>query len=207
MVTYNTNVQVDIKQPNFIEAGIHENIELKKIEYRISDKGNEFLVLTFEDENGATLIQTEWQPSKMDDEVKAQEKTSNQINRLRQIFCGYDRKNPETMTFIPHKDFDIQATTFKEFCEKAINILSDKFVGKKLRIKCGYYKDNFVILPNYSKFPFIEPMTIPTEKSKIRRLSMDKFERPEFKTSVPTANSLETTTKKGSTSEDEDLPF
>ena len=203
---YNTStVSVDIaKNSNYVEAGIIENAELKSIRYAVSEKGNEFIEFTFEDSTGSKLTQTEYKPSGKTSEEEL-EKTIKQMQRIKQIVCGYDEKNPETITYLQPSEYSVQANDFKSFCEGTIRLLNNRYVGKKVRIKAVYSDKGFVTLPKYSKFVFIEPMTIPVEKSAIRILGIDKIVRPVLEKSTGAANPFDAPVKQAPSHSD--LPF
>lgn len=178
---YNTEgISVNInKDNNYVEAGIIENVELKNVRYAVSPNGSEFIEFSFEDENGNKLTQTEYKPSS-DDNTKLLDKTVKQMKRIMQIVCGSDDKNPDTITFISPSEYKIAANDFKSYCEAVIRILGNRFVGKKVRIKAVYSDKGYVTLPKYSTYVFIEPMSLPKEKSKIRILGIDQIVRPEL---------------------------
>lgn len=203
MISYNTEVKVDISKNNYVEAGIVENVELKSIRYEKTEKGNEFIEFVFEDENGSRLVQTEYKP-KGKDESEELERTIKQIKRIKQIICGYDEKNPASVTIINPSEYVIHANDFKSFCEQTIRIVGTKNVGKKLRIKAVYNDNGYVTLPKYSTYAFVEPMTILKEKSMIKILSIDKMTRPVPQASTGTSNPFEVTPKAVS---NDDLPF
>lgn len=206
MYNVDSTVKIDVVKNNYIEAGITENVELKSIRYSMTDKGNEFIEFVFEDENGAKLTQTEYKP-KGQTEEQTLERTIKQIKRIKQIICGYDEKNPATITFVDPKDYIIRANDFKTFAEETIRILGNKYIGKKIRIK-GVYNDNgFVTLPKYSTYAFVEPMSIPKEKSLLKLLSIDKMTRPEQTAPVGNTSPFETIASATKPTAGDDLPF
>jgi len=149
----------------FMDTGIHENVEMIKVEY--GKATNEFIAFYFKGENGEKLVYTQWKPGGSDPE-KVTEKELNQMSRIKQI-C---------MCFIPEEKFVFQSNTFEDFAKKIINLLGNSYVGVKLRVKV-VYSGNYTSLPNYWKFRFIERMdTVSKEKSKIKILSIDKMTRP-----------------------------
>jgi hypothetical protein len=150
---------------DFMDTGIHENVEMVKVEY--GKATNEFIAFYFKGENGEKLVYTQWKPGGIDPE-KVTEKELNQMSRIKQI-C---------MCFIPEEKFVFQANTFEDFAKKIIELLGNTYVGIKLRVKV-VYSGNYTSLPNYWKFRFIERMdTVSKEKSKIKILSIDKLTRP-----------------------------
>ena len=65
---------------------------------------------------------------------------------------------------------------------------------KKIRIKVVYNKSGYTTLPNYAQYTFVESMDIPTDKSKIRILSIDTMERPQADKEVVVNNPFLNTT-------------
>jgi len=162
MYNVNKNIDSESSATNFLDVGIHEDVELKGVEYKISPKeGNEFMVFHFE-KDGKTLSHTEWKPKDVDPE-KLENKTNNQIKRVKHIVTK----------FISEDSYVFVATDFKSFCTNTIKLLGNAYVGKKVRIKVVYSFNNFTSLPNY--VPFIEKMEIPKTSSKLEILSIDKM--------------------------------
>lgn len=155
----NKSVNSEARQANFIDIGIHDNVELKSIEYKMSPNNNPFLVLTFE-KDGKILTHTEYEPKDKDGNI-LENKRANQIKRLKHI----------ATKFVTEDEFTIEAATFEAFCNSVIRILKGKFEGKKVRIKVVYSDKNFTSLPKY--VPFIERMDV--EKSTLEILSIDKM--------------------------------
>jgi hypothetical protein len=155
----NKTINSEARQANFIDIGIHDNVELKSIEYKISPNNNPFLVLTFE-KDGKTLTHTEYEPKDKDGNV-LEDKKLNQIKRLKHI----------ATKFVSEEEFTIEAETFESFCKSIIRILKGRFEGKKVRIKVVYSNKNFTAFPRY--VPFIERMDVP--KSGLEILSIDKM--------------------------------
>ena len=162
MYNVNKNIDSEGRSANFVDVGIHEDVELKGVEYKTSpDAGNEFMVFHFEKE-GKTLSHTEWKPKDVDPE-KLENKTNNQIKRVKHIVTK----------FISEEMYVFTATDFKSFCLNTIKLLGDSYVGKKVRIKVVYSFNNYTSLPNY--VPFIEKMEVPKDQSKLEILSIDKM--------------------------------
>ena len=57
------NIQSEKRAVNYVDVGIHENMELTEIKVSTSPKGNNFLAFTFTDPDGRVLTKTEWQPT------------------------------------------------------------------------------------------------------------------------------------------------
>jgi hypothetical protein len=162
MYNVNKNIDSEARSANFLDVGIHEDVELKGVEYKVSpDAGNEFMVFHFE-KDGKNLSHTEWKPKDQDPE-KLENKTNNQIKRVKHIVTK----------FISEDMYVFTATDFKSFCQNTIKLLGNAYVGKKVRVKVVYSFNNFTSLPNY--VPFIEKMEVPKEQSKLEILSIDKM--------------------------------
>ena len=175
MYNVNKNIDSEGRSANFIDVGIHEDAELKGVEYKVSpDAGNEFMVFHFEKE-GKTLSHTEWKPKDVDPE-KLENKTNNQIKRVKHIVTK----------FISEELYTFEVKDFKSFCLETIRLLGTSYIGKKVRIKVVYSFNNYTSLPNY--VPFIEKMEVPKEKSKLEILSIDKMtkERADVEPQVQT---------------------
>ena len=162
---YNVNQDIDSETgaTNFLDVGIHENVELINTEYKTSPEGNEFMVFKFE-KNGKFVSHTEWKPRDEDPE-RLESKTKNQIKRVKHIVTK----------FIPEDTYVFNVTDFKSFCENTIKLLSELYKGKKCRLKVIYSFNNYTGLPNY--VPFIESMDISKSDSKLEILSIDKMKK------------------------------
>jgi hypothetical protein len=181
MSQYNVTIDLpyeDLSSGNFMDAGIHENVEMVKVEYG-KTPNNEFIAFYFVGPKGEKLSHTEWKPKATANNTPEQlaEKELNQMSRIKKIALNFLTKN----------EFVFSAHTFEAFANKVVNLLGDTFVGVKLRIKV-VYSGKYTSLPNYWKFPFIERMdTIPADKSKIKILTgIDKMVREPDKTPTTT---------------------
>lgn len=205
MYVVNKTIDSENSKTNFIDRGIHEDVNLLGIEYNVSKNNNEFLVFHFE-KDGKTLDHTEYKP-KDEDPQKLIDKTNNQIKRVKHIVTK----------FISEDTYNVTASTFKEFCEKTIALVGSSYVGKKVRIKVVYSNNNYTSLPNY--VPFIESMSVPKEQSKLEILSIDKMvkDKPDVESNSQT-NPFEKQTENDpqsnmpetpivSSNPEDDLPF
>jgi hypothetical protein len=196
MYNVNKNINSEGSDVAFLDVGIHEDVLMTNVEYKVSSNGNEFMVFTFE-KDGKAVTLTEWRP-KDDDPSKLEDKTNNQIKRVKHIVTK----------FIPEEMYEFDATSFKEFCEKTIAMLGDKYKDKKVRVKVIYNYSNYTTLPPY--VPFIETMDVSKEDSKLEVLSIDKMTKdkadsePAAQTN-PFENTQEST--ESSTDKKDDLPF
>ena len=195
---YNVTVDLpsEVTEAGFMDVGIHENVELVRVEY--GKATNEFLAFYFIGADGSKLSHTEWKPTlrTMDTPEKLAEKELNQMSRIKQIVT----------CFITKEQFVFQANDFEEFANKVIKLLDNKFVGVKLRIKV-VYSGKYTSLPNYWKFKFIERMDeVPADKSKIKMMSIDIKERKPDPVSTNT-NPFTDNTGTAPLNRNTDLPF
>lgn len=162
---YNVNESIDSESggANFLDVGIHDDVELTSVEYKVSSEGNEFMVFTFE-KDGKKVTLTEWRP-KDEDAERLESKTKNQIKRVKHIVTK----------FIPENQYVFNATDFKSFCENTIKLLGSSFIGKQVRLKVTYSWNNYTTLPNYT--PFIEKSDVKKADSKLEILSIDKMKK------------------------------
>lgn len=180
----------------YIPAGIQENVALAGARVAKSPNGNLFLEITFT-KDGATLPQTEWQPTKygqMTDE-DVQKKEDTQFSRMMQILlCFY---KDEELTF--------NSTTFEGWANEVANYLNNADKTKLVRAKIVYNNKGYTGLPTYAKYTFIEPMSVPKEESAIIELGIDKFTRPIVADTEETVDPLTASTVEEESNDD--LPF
>ena len=112
------------------------------------------------------------------DETKLANKTENQIKRFKHIITKY----------VPKASFEgFTANGFEDFVKKSIQILGNKHVGVKVRIKVTLNNANYTSLPNYT--PFIELMSVPKADSTLSiNTAMDKMvkDKPDQETTSTT---------------------
>jgi len=161
------------KDSAFLDAGIHENIEMTNIEYKKNDAGSEFIAFYFVDPlTGEKGSHTEWK-SRANTPEELVTKEMNQMSRIKQI----------ALCFIPEDRFIFSAISFEDFANKTISIIGDAYRGVKLRAKFVYSNGKYTSLPNYWKFRFIERMdnngnySQELQKSTIKEMSIDKMTR------------------------------
>lgn len=199
----------------FMDAGIHENVKL--VSYRFDKSpvgGNKFLEFTFE-KDGQVMIHTEWEPkiglnldgSRTQEQLEEalQSKQDTLGLRMFQILSCY-YPNEEDRNFV--------GETFSDFAKWIVEMLDKADTEQLLRIKVVFNRKGWLSLPNYGKIKFIEPMSIPTEESKIRIIdNIDLITRPVIAdTEVSNPNPLTTefaavNTTLDKTAELNDLPF
>jgi hypothetical protein len=173
-MSYNATLELASEQttPGFMDSGIHENVEMTKVEYKVSPAGTEMLAFYFVNQSGEIGSHTEFTP-KGKDEADQLSKEMNQMSRIKQI----------VKTFVPADKFVFDVKSFKEFAEKTIQILGDSYVGVKIRVKF-VYSGKYTSLPKPWKPRFIERMDNngyygePKGDSKIKILSIDQMTRP-----------------------------
>ena len=202
---YNVTLDTPSEQttPGFMDAGIHENVELTKVSYGVGKNGSEFLAFHFMNEDGEVGTHTEYKPNEnTSKDITAKE--LNQISRVKQI----------VKTFVPEANFIFQAKNFKEFAEKTIKILGNSFEGVKIRVKFVYTSNGrYTSLPNYWQPRFIERMDNNgyygdkvIDKSKIKVLSIDNMKRV-TSDPIPSNTNPFASTSDAPVNNTSDLPF
>lgn len=191
------------KDVKFIPAGITENVVLDSARVDKSPNGNSFIEILFKNGESATLTQTEWKPSKINDMTDAdvQKKEDTQFSRMMQILlCFY---TDEQLVF--------NGTTFEEFSKEVVDYLNNADKSKLLRVKIVYNDKGYTTLPSYAKYTFIEPMVLPEGKtSAIVELGIDNFTKTVVADREAKVDSLRVETSTGgyvSTGTSSDLPF
>lgn len=191
---------------NFMDVGIHDDVKLIGVEYKENDNGNKFMVFHFVGPNGETLNHTEWEPKDADPE-KLKNKVANQMIRVKHILTK----------FISEDLCVFKVENFKQFAENTIHILGKAYEGKLVRVKVVYSNNNYTSLPNY--VPFMEEMSVPRDKTKLRISSIDKMVRDKADTepvvvtnpfdspSEPNQNQEKSVVESASNSDVNKLPF
>lgn len=174
MYNVTVNLPSEQKESRFIDAGIHENIEMTSIEYKKNDAGSEFIAFYFINPlTGAKGSHTEWK-SRANTPEELVTKEMNQMSRIKQI----------ALCFISEEQFVFSAISFEDFAIKTIEKIGDSYKGVKLRVKFVYSNGKYTSLPNYWKFRFIERMDNngkygqeKQDKTSIEAMSIDKLTR------------------------------
>lgn len=164
-----TSFNVEMKDIKYIPGGIHENVSLIGARFDKSPNGNSFIEFNF-GKDGATLKHTEYEPSRYNDQSDAelQAKVDGQISRIMQIMkCFYTKEQ-----------LNYTADSFSTFANWVVALVNSADKSNLVRIKSVYNQNGFTSLPRYSKYTFIEPMSIEKNNSKIVELGIDVFERP-----------------------------
>lgn len=185
---YNIDETNELKDQggSFVDAGIIENLELDRIEVKESKNSNKFMCFYFKDLSGAEVPKTEWEP-KDEDPEKLKGKISKQMTRIHHMLVASG--------ILTKEELNIKAASFEDFGNQLVKVVGDKAKGVKLRAKVVYDDNNFTTLPNYTKYIWIEPMSVTKEESKIRVLSIDKMERVKPDAEKPTVDPFETDSK------------
>lgn len=183
---------------SYMSAGIHDNVTLTEVKVDKSPNGNDFLEITFTDENGRTVTETEWQNKKgmwIKTDEDLQTRDNQQFGRILQVINA----------IIPaEKQVDAELNTFIEM----ITWVRDQLIpyipeNKKLRIKTVY--DNRGYITTSHNGVFVESMSVTT--SKIEKLPRDRFERPVIADAERTSDPLSTPATPDDTKKTDDLPF
>jgi hypothetical protein len=185
MSLYNLNstTKIEEKGGNFIEAGIKENLSFSRVVHSESPNGNKFLAFYFKDLSGAEVPKTEWEP-KGNTEDEISEKVKKQMKRINHMLVDSGILKEEYL--------NIKADSFADFAKQLVVIIDTKGnKDVKFRAKVVYDDNNFTTLPAYTKYKFIEPMSVPVEKSKLRVLGIDKMERVRPDVTPGTSNPFE----------------
>jgi hypothetical protein len=158
----------------YMDVGIHENCEMTSVEYKQTEKGNEFIAFYFVNADNEQLCHTEWKVREVKPLAQMSEKEA--ATYLKRIDEQAARMHAIATTFIAKETYEaIRANSFKEFSEATVNALGDSYKGKKIRIKVIYDLRNFTAFPRYTNYTWIEPMSIPKELSTIKIYSTDKM--------------------------------
>lgn len=161
---------IEKKDVAFLEAGIHENVLMSGVRKEKSQNGNLFIEFAFI-KDGKKLTHTEFEPSKgpnqSDEEFNS--KINNQVARVLQIMSVFYPKDVLS---------GFEGDSFDQFANWVKSLLDAADKTKLLRIKAVYSNNGYVGLPKYSAYTFIESMDITEDKSKIAKLGIDIFDRP-----------------------------
>lgn len=203
---YNLDNTLDTgsRKNTYVEAGIHENLELTEIVYKPTEK-SEFLAFYFEDENGDKLSHTEW-PKTMNKPIE--QMTDEEKEKILYLVKQQRQRIKQIVEAIIGKgNLNLQANSFKEMGEAIVNLTKDFFKKTKVRAKVVYDYRDYTSLSNNPEYTFIESMDIAKEDTAIRILNNDKLKRSnqrnvETKVENPLAEDVSS-----STDNSDDLPF
>lgn len=194
---YSTRKAKDVQKKDvaFISVGIQEDITLTGFKIDKSPSGKRFMEFRFTKGN-ATNPHTEWEPAfnkEYDTIEKFEDKCTNQVSRVMQILGCYFNED----------ELNFEGESFTEFCEWVSDMLDKADKSKKLRAKFVYNDNNYITLPKYAKYTFIEPMELPEgQSSKITILKIDNLEKV-----VIADNDLKSTEEIKSEKVEDDMPF
>lgn len=171
-MVFNTSTAFNIekKDVKFLDAGIHENVSLEKVRHDKSPNGNEFIEFTFS-KDGASMTHTEYAPQKFPDQTEDDfnSKVNKQVARVLQIMeVFYDRSK-----------LSFTADSFATFASWVVALMNSADKSKKVRLKVVYSQSGYTTLPKYAVYTFIESMDVTAQNSKIKKLGIDSFVRPE----------------------------
>jgi len=179
-------IKSEERSVNYVDVGIHDDMELVDIKIDVSPKGNNYIVFTFNDPEGRVLTKTEWQPNGQEDDALLK-KVKNQVKRIKHIMTK----------FMPVEDTKIEYDT-EQWVKYASTVKAKLDLvkqGVKVRLKAIYDSSNYVTLPNYT--PFIERMDV--DKTTLAIQSIDKLikDKPdnEYKVSNPLDPIMDAATK------------
>lgn len=171
---YNIQAALGIEKStqSYIEAGIQENVILSGIRIEKSINGNQFIEFSFKKANAGIATHTEWEPNKAATEEETNERCNKQYARLLQILlCFYTVEQLKEITPPNFEGFTDLINWVKNMLEKV------DLDNNPIRVKFIYNDSDFISLPRYAKYTFIESMKIKPEDSQIRVLGIDKIKR------------------------------
>lgn len=151
----------------YMEAGIIDNVYFMSARKGETKSGAPLIELKFQ-KDGAVLVHTEFEPVKfpgMTDQ-DLERKAESQMDRIVQILSVYYSEN----------ELNFTTDSFDKLADWVVALMTNA-PKVPVRIKATYSNGGFVELPKNSRYTFIERMDAPV--SKIRKLSSDRFERPE----------------------------
>jgi len=162
------------EESKYLSGGIQDNCTLISVKNDVSPiKGNHFIEFTF-GKDDKIVQKTEWEPTKFngmsDKDVK--DKQDRQFGRILQILS----------CFYADSELDFSCDSFEELTTWVYDKLNVKIADNKLlKVKVVYDDKGYATLPSYAKYTFIEPMELAEgEVSKIEKLGIDRFVRPEI---------------------------
>jgi len=172
------SIQSEVRAVNYVDVGIHDNMELTEIKIDVSPKGNNYMVFTLVAPDGRVLTKTEWQPTGAEDDVLLK-KVQNQAKRIKHIMTKFMAEE--------HTKIEYDSEQWVKYASTVKAKLDAVKKGVKIRIKAVYDNQNYVTLPNYT--PFIERMDI--EKTSLAIQTIDKITKDVPDTETRVTNSLD----------------
>lgn len=185
----------------YMSAGIKDNVKLAEVRVDKSPNGNDFIEITFSDEDGRTVTMTEWKNkinSWIKDEADLQKNDDKQFGRILQILS----------CFYPDEALQVELDSFNSMINWVNTMLGNVIANNKpLRLKIVYNNSGYTTTSHNGIF--IEPMDVT--QTEIEKLPRDRFERPVVADQEPSTDPLAVPTSTStpeSNSENKDiLPF
>ena len=185
----------------YMSAGIKDNVKLAEVRVDKSPNGNDFIEITFSDEDGRTVTMTEWKNkinSWIKDEAELQKNDDKQFGRILQILS----------CFYPDEALQVELDSFNSMINWVNTMLGNVIANNKpLRLKIVYNNSGYTTTSHNGIF--IEPMDVT--QTEIEKLPRDRFERPVVADQEPSTDPLAVPTSTStpeSNSENKDiLPF
>ena len=185
----------------YMSAGIKDNITLTEVRVDKSPNGNDFIEITFSDEDGRTVTMTEWKNkinSWIKDEADLQKNDDKQFGRILQILS----------CFYPDEALQVELDSFSSMINWVNTMLGSIIATNKLlRLKIVYNNSGYTTTSHNGIF--IEPMDVA--QSEIEKLPRDRFERPVVADQEPSTDPLavptSTSTPESTSENNDNLPF
>ena len=185
----------------YMSAGIKDNVKLAEVRVDKSPNGNDFIEITFSDEDGRTVTMTEWKNkinSWIKDEADLQKNDDKQFGRILQILS----------CFYPDEALQVELDSFSSMINWVNTMLGNVIANNKpLRLKIVYNNSGYTTTSHNGIF--IEPMDVA--QTEIEKLPRDRFERPVVADQEPSTDPLavptSTSTPESSSENKDILPF
>ena len=185
----------------YMSAGIKDNVKLAEVRVDKSPNGNDFIEITFSDEDGRTVTMTEWKNkinSWIKDETELQKNDDKQFGRILQILS----------CFYPDEALQVELDSFNSMINWVNTMLGNVIAtNKPLRLKIVYNNSGYTTTSHNGIF--IEPMDVT--QTEIEKLPRDRFERPVVADQEPSTDPLavptSTSTPESVSENNDNLPF
>ena len=185
----------------YMSAGIKDNVKLAEVRVDKSPNGNDFIEITFSDEDGRTVTMTEWKNkinSWIKDETELQKNDDKQFGRILQILS----------CFYPDEALQVELDSFSSMINWVNTMLGNVIANNKpLRLKIVYNNSGYTTTSHNGIF--IEPMDVA--QTEIEKLPRDRFERPVVADQEPSTDPLavptSTSTPESNSENKDNLPF
>ena len=146
-----TNVD-ETEVSSLLKNTIHDNVVLSSVKYENTDKSGEALIYTFQkkiDKNSLGVFSARVLPLKKWDNQSDEEfklSVTEWNANIKHIASKYD------ITLEELTNETSNATSFSDFCNKYIKLLSSKLDDRKLYLKLFSNKGGYAALPKYPKY-------------------------------------------------------